>query len=270
LLIVIIAALLGIWRYRSKTYFTWVAITALWMFAGGFFFQAGGTLEDPTGDGLITRQIRIATQDGPGMGLFAIIFLVTYWGGVIYFVSRMAKAANAIRDFDPSVFDEDGVAGSNNGRKIGETVALLVASALWVWFAMIQPAVQRDEPQTAEVSNKVLPKPTGLTIEQELLGVAAEINSSAPQRIDEVTVLERATASGRELTYHYSIEADPKDREQLERFLRTNVLPKVCTGDQRPTMRDHGVSYIYRYEAGGFSEPVVIKIEEGTCAGLER
>lgn len=270
MLIVIIAALLGIWRYRSKSYFLWVAITAVWMLAGGFLFYAGGTLEDPTGDGLITRQVRIATQDGPGMGLFAIIFLVTYWGGVIFFVSRMVKAAKAIQNSDPSVFDEEVIPDANVGRKLGETVAILLASALWVWFAMIQPAAQRQEPQTPELSNLTLPRPTGLTIEQELLGVAAEINSSAPQRLDEVTVLERASASGRELTYHYSIDAAPEDREQLEKFLRTDVLPKVCTGDQRPAMRDHAVSYIYRYTASGFSDPVIIRIEEDTCASLER
>lgn len=270
MLIVIVAALLGIWRYRSKSYFTWVVITALWMFAGGFLFYAGGTLEDPTGDGLITRQIRIATQDGPGMGLFAIIFLVTYWGGVIFFVSRMAKAAKAIQTVDPSVFDEDNTANASTGRKVGETLAIFVASALWVWFTLVQPSMQANASVTAVEGNEPRPEPTGLTVEQELLGVAADINASTPQRIDEVTVLERTSASGRQFTYHYTIDASPDDREQLERFLRTDVLPKVCTGEQRPEMRNHAVSYVYKYTGSGFSNPVFMTVDEDTCAALER
>jgi hypothetical protein len=83
IIIVAVAALLGIWRYRSLDYFRWVAVLFVWMLAADTLFAGYGTLQDPRGDGLITRQIRIATDDGIGMGLFAIAFIVVYWGGVM-------------------------------------------------------------------------------------------------------------------------------------------------------------------------------------------
>lgn len=270
MLIVIIAALLGIWRYRSREYFKWVGITAVWMLLGGFLFAGGGTLEDPSGDGIIAHQIRIATNDGPGMGLFAIVFLVVYWGGVIFFISRMVKAARAVREADELAFDDhDFEPSDNTGRKALETAALLLVAALWGWFAFIRPATDRYEALTATEPDQPQPTPTGLTIEQEVLGAAAEVNASAPQQVDEATTLVRATATGRNLTYHYRIEATAADRENLMSFLHTNVVPKTCTGELRPYMREDGVSYTYSYVGSDFTEPVEITVDEALCAGLE-
>lgn len=267
--LIIIAALLGVWRYRSKSYFTWVAITALWMFAAGFLFYAGGTLEDPAGDGIITRQIRVATQDGPGMALFGIIFVMTYWGAVIFFISRMVKATRTIRPTDHSVFAEDYSSVAHMGRKVGETIAILVVSVLYGWFVITQPSTQRQTSLNRDWNIAPDQEPKGLTIEQELLGAAADINAAAPKRLDEVTVLERASVSGRNFTYHYMIDTSSEDREQLERFFRTSVLPQVCTSELRSGMREHGVSYTYRYKAVSFSLPVVMRVDEYTCASLE-
>ncbi len=270
MLIVIVAALLGIWRYRSNEYFKWVGITAIWMLAAGFLFYAGGTLEDPSGDGLITHQIRIATQDGPGMALFAIVFLVIYWGGAIFFISRMVKAARAVREANErAVDDDDYMSTDNTGRKALETVALLVVSALWIWFAFVRPATDRNEALTSVQRDDPQQAPSELTIEQEVMGAAAEINASAPQQIDDVTTLERATASGRNLTYHYKVETASSDRKRLESFLRTNVVPKACTGPLRPSIRDHGVSYTYSYVGDNLADPVQMTVNETLCADLE-
>tara|TARA_R110002124_G_scaffold89707_1_gene229352 strand:+ start:15164 stop:15991 length:828 start_codon:yes stop_codon:yes gene_type:complete len=272
MLIVIVAALLGIWRYRSIEYFKWVGIAAVWMFVAGVLFYAGGTLEDPTGDGIITHQIRVAANNGPMMGLFAIAFLIVYWGGLIFFISRMVKAARAVREADELAFAEDEYArAENTGRKALETVALLAASVVWIWFAFLEPAQDQQEGMDADIplQNAPLPSPAGLSVEQEVMGAAAEINAGLPQKIDEVTTLEKATAAGKKLTYHYRIEGTSADRDKLLTFIRSNVVPKACTGSLRPYMRDKGVSYTYSYVGTDFTAPIEVNIDEKMCEGLE-
>lgn len=272
MLIVIVAALLGIWRYRSADYFKWVAIAAIWMFFGGLLFYAGGTLEDPSGDGIVTHQIRIATGDGPMMGLFAIVFLVAFYGGLIFFISRMIKAARAVREADELAFaDDDYEPAGRIGRKALETIALLAASGVWIWFAFIRPAQDRREAMEAVVQqqNEPLPSPTGLSVEQEVMGAAAELNASLPQKLDNVTTLEKATASGKTLTYHYRLEATSADRDRLLTFIRSNVVPRACTGPLRPHMRDKGVSYTYSYVGTDFDTPVELTVDEKVCENLE-
>lgn len=272
MLIVIVAALLGIWRYRSAEYFKWVAISAVWMFLGGLLFYAGGTLEDPSGDGIITRQIRVATSDGPMMGVFAIVFLVAFYGGLIFFVTRMVRAARAVRDADTDAFADDNYSpADNNARKALETLALLAVSAIYIWFAFVRPAQDRSAAMEQVVQQiEPVPSPTGLSVEQEVMGAAAEINANVPQKLDDVTTLERATAAGVTLTYHYRIEATSADKSRLLAFVRTNVVPQACTGPLRAYMKEKGVSYTYSYVGTDFSEPVEVTVDETMCQGLEK
>ena len=272
MLIVIVAALMGIWRYRSTEYFRWVAIAAVWLFFGGLLFYGGGTLEVPSGDGIITHQIRVATNDGPMMGLFAIVFLITYWGGLIFFISRMGKAARAVREAEEHAFaGDDDAATGNKGRKVLETFALLTFSAVWIWFAFIRPAQDRREAMASVVQqqNEPFPSPTELTVEQEVMGAAAELNASLPKKIDNLTMLEKATASGKNLTYHYFIESTSTDRDRLLTLIRSKVVPQACTGELRPHMRNNGVSYTYSYVGTDFTTPVEVTVDEKMCEGLE-
>lgn len=272
MLIVIVAALLGIWRYRSAEYFKWVGIATVWMFLGGVLFYAGGTLEDPSGDGIITHQVRVATNDGPMMGLFAIVFLIAYWGGLIFFISRMVNAAKSVRESDVlAVAEKDYESSDSTGRKMLETGAILALSAVWIWFAFVRPAQDRWEVMDAVVQqeNEPLPSPSGLTVEQEVMGAAAEVNASLPQKLDDVTTLVKATASERTLTYHYQIEATSAVRDRLLTFIRSNVVPQSCTGPLRPHMRDKGVSYTYSYEGTDFTTPVEVTVDERMCKNLE-
>lgn len=272
MLIVIVAALLGIWRYRSADYFKWVAIAAGWMFVGGLLFYGGGTLEDPVGDGIITHQIRAATNDGPMMGLFAIVVLIAYWGGLIFFISRMVKTARKVRETDELAFaDDDFVHVDNTGRKALETVAILAASAVWIWFAFVRPAQDQQEAMDAvsHGQNMPLPAPAGLSVEQEVMGAAAEINAGLPQKLDDMTTLERATATGKVLTYHYRIKATSADRDRLLTFIRSNVVPQACTSPLRQDMRDKDVSYTYSYVGTDFTAPVEVTVDENMCETLD-
>ena len=64
-LLVYAPAILGVLRYRRWSYWRWVVAMLLWQAAAQFLFASGGTLDHPTGDGLISRAIRQATDDGP-------------------------------------------------------------------------------------------------------------------------------------------------------------------------------------------------------------
>lgn len=105
--------------------------------------------------------------------------------------------------------------------------------------------------------------------EERLQAVAARMNSTAPRMIDPYTVLERASASGRTLTYHYRVAFNASERERLRRFALQNIVPQICSGALRPAMRKGAVSYKYSYTGRQFNEPVEVNINENTCANLE-
>lgn len=270
MLIVLIAAFLGIWRFRSAEYFKWVAILFVWMLAAALLFSGGGTLDNTAGDGLITREIRRASGDGPAMGIFAIVFVVVYWGGAIFFITRMVREARAIRAAQEASYDDPDYVEddrSDTSRKVLETIGLLAAATIWIWFAFIRPNQPSATPTTSTPIEP--PNVEPLTVEQQVLGAAAEINANVPQRIDAQTVLERASASGRTLTYHYRIDARGADEDDFPSFARQNVVPRVCTGPLRSSMKDPGVTYVFSYQSDTWRNPVSIAINERMCAELE-
>lgn len=266
-IIIVIAVLLGVWRYRSRQYFKWIGITFLWMLVATFLFSGGGTLDNPSGDGLVAHQVRVATNDGAGMGIFAIVVVVVLWSGIIFLLSRAAKAARAVREADELALQSaDYVEPADASRKALETVAVLLVAAGWFYFnftlarsARATPAPSQQTPQT----------PQQPTIEQEVMGLAAEVNASVPQRIDPDTMLVRASASGRTLTYHYQLEPRGVTKGDAQGFLIRNVTPRACTGVLRPYMRDDNVTFAYRYTSDDFSGPVVVTVSEQVCSNLE-
>jgi hypothetical protein len=270
--IVIVAALLGIWRYRSVEYFKWVAILFAWMLAGTLLFAGGGTLEDPSGDGLIARQIRQATNDGPGMGAFALIFIVVYWGGAILFISRMVREARAITAGQTGSYDDADLSGADEvdqSRKVLETLGLLAAAAIWIWFAFLRPTEMEVAEEAPALQNKEPAKPVALTVEQQVLGAAAEVNSDVPKRLDAQTVLLKATAAGRTLTYHYAIDPRGAGPDEFPSFARRRIIPRVCTGPLRASMKDPGVTYIFSYQSDKWDKTVSTTIDESVCSALE-
>src|SRR4051812_37223159 len=89
MLLIYLAALFGIFRFRAREYWKWLAMLFVWMLGAQLLFAGGGTLEQPAGDGLIAHQIRRATNDGPGMGIFALVVIIVYWGVTIGMLRKM-------------------------------------------------------------------------------------------------------------------------------------------------------------------------------------
>ncbi|HEU0134213.1 MAG TPA: hypothetical protein VFR28_05270, partial [Allosphingosinicella sp.] len=70
-----------------------------------------------------------------------------------------------------------------------------------------------------------------MRLRRDMAAQAAAINASGPERLGPITVMERATASGTTLTFHYRIDSaetfDSDGRRQLERNLRRQACSNV-------------------------------------------
>ena len=90
---ILLAAVILIGAIWKRTKKLWAHGIGAFVFQAvmGFLFYAGGTLEDPSRDGIITRMIRQATDNGPLMGALGIPVIVLYWAIPIWLMVRGMK-----------------------------------------------------------------------------------------------------------------------------------------------------------------------------------
>ncbi len=91
-MILLVAVILigAIWR-RTKKFWAHGIGAFVFQTVMSFLFHAGGTLDDPSRDGIITRIIRQATDDGPLLGIVAIPVILLAWGIPIWLIIRGIK-----------------------------------------------------------------------------------------------------------------------------------------------------------------------------------
>ena len=87
-----------------------------------------------------------------------------------------------------------------------------------------------------------------MRVRRQMAAQAASINASGPERLGPITLLERATASGTTLTFHYRLETDETffsggGRRQLERNLRRQACSSV---DMALAIRE-GATFVHAY-----------------------
>jgi len=88
-LLVVIA--LGFFPKQDKRYWMFAASAIAIHLLAQFLFSAGGTLENPNGDGYITALIRQATKDGAEV-LWVLPFAIGLgWGLPIYLIHKSYK-----------------------------------------------------------------------------------------------------------------------------------------------------------------------------------
>jgi hypothetical protein len=267
MLLIYIAALAGILRFRSREYWKWLSILLAWMLGTQFLFAGGGTLEDPTGDGLITHQIRIATNDGGGMGIFAIVFILAYWGGVIWIVGKLfvtakrVRRANLQREWDSSE-------QVSTGRKLAETVALTLIAAAYVYVALVAPRMVSQEP-VSTIATRPVETETTDPVALALSQAANELKRKGPQKLDSTTTLVEVSAQGRVLTYHYEMSRRDGTDEQLRAFVRKHTVSAACqNSDMHRDMKDHGITFRYSYMMPNADAPVVVDATYAECQSL--
>ncbi|HEX8225092.1 MAG TPA: hypothetical protein VF605_14840 [Allosphingosinicella sp.] len=86
-----------------------------------------------------------------------------------------------------------------------------------------------------------------MRMRRQLAAEAAQINASGPDRLGPITVMERATASGTTLTFHYRLDTDETGfaggRQALERILRRQACSSV---DMALAIRE-GAKFVHSY-----------------------
>lgn len=265
--IIYIAAMLGIFRFRGREYWKWVVILFAWMFGAQLLFAGGGTLDDPSGDGVIAHQIRIATNDGPGMGLFAIVFLIAYWGGAIWLIRKLYSVSKEVEQ-DHLQQEWDTEVTTATGRKLVEAAVLTLMTAIYVYFAFVAPST------TARTSAPVVnatparsnaPDP----ISRELSNAADEVTRSGPKKLDPITTLVRASVKGRVFTYHYELSRRDVTDDELRKFARKNAVGLACNNpDMFHGIKDYGITYRYSYLLPNADAPVEIDANFKECQSL--
>lgn len=265
MLIIFVAAMLGIFRFRSLSYWKWVGFIFLWMFGAQFLFAGGGTLENPTGDGLISHQIRIATNDGPGMGLFAIVFIIAYWGGAILMI-RKAYVAGKRFEEKQGIEAIEPVAAA---RKLAEAFGLTLIAGIYIYIAFVLPRQSAEETTPTVTENASPGNGSPDPIARELLATAEQMNREGPKKLNPNTTLESVSAEGRTLTYHYKLLRRDGSDESLRAFVLKNTVSSVCKdGDMLRGMKDYGIAYRYKYLLPNASTPVTVDATYSECGPL--
>lgn len=91
MLFFLIVIALGFFPKQDKRYWTFAASAIAIQLLAQFLFSAGGTLENPNGDGYITALIRQATKDGAEV-LWVLPFAMGFgWGLPIYLIHKGYK-----------------------------------------------------------------------------------------------------------------------------------------------------------------------------------
>jgi len=82
---------LGINRKAARDYWLLIVLAAACQPLAGFLFAGGGTLGDPSGDGVVTQLLRAASDDGPAVVAVAPFAIGLGWVVPIYLISRAWK-----------------------------------------------------------------------------------------------------------------------------------------------------------------------------------
>ncbi len=254
-LLVYIPAVLGILRYRHWLYWRWVLAILVWQNLADFLFAAHGSLKAPEGDGLIMRAMRQATNDGPELAIFAIVFLPIFWGGMIYFIRQLyvaAKAPNlglsAVRPV-PSI------------RKLLELLGLTAAAAVLVYNSLTALTHARAPKASAPIEE---------SIEIMIAREVASANTKAPTKLDEVTTFLRASQSGRMIVFDFEVESGGVPVSQIQAELQARNIDEMCAApDMRAWVRA-GAIVRYRYTLRPGGQVWFVDVDDAACTGAAK
>lgn len=244
-LLVYAPAILGVLRYRRWSYWRWVVAMLLWQAAAQFLFASGGTLDHPTGDGLISRAIRQATDNGPAFAAYGVAFLVLFYGGVVYFVRQLYRDARSGRQQTAS-----------RPRKTLEIVALTAITGALLYtsppFLRGDDAIKgADGPQTVEAA---------------LDAAVAEAKPGLPLRLDDVTTWTDISRERRTMVFDYVINAADVSRDAAAAYIRSDVVDAACAHPANQAILRTGATIRFRYRLASGGEPLTHDLTADLCS----
>ncbi|WP_312160501.1 hypothetical protein [Phenylobacterium sp.] len=248
-LLVFVPALLGILRYRYAAYWRWVVAMWLWQAAAAYLFASYGSLAQPERDGLISRAIRQATDDGPLFALYGIVFLVAFYGGVAYFIRRLYVEAKS--------FNHEGIAHASRRRKATELTALTLVTGALLYsnFASLR-AANVDAPSDASVEAR---------IDDEIAMVA----SMVPARLDDITILTGARREQKTLVLDYEVTTPALTRDTTTAYLINEKPAEACANTNIRNIVQNGGVIRYRYKLAAGGDPAAFELTAAHCAALD-
>jgi uncharacterized membrane protein len=247
-------ALFGVWRYRYFAYWQWVLWAGAVLIAAGFLFSAGGTVSDPTGDGLITLMVRRASNDGPEV----LWLLLGFAAAIAVCFPLLQRAHLATKLPHPG---RDAAKSAGIPRKIAESVGLFVAV-----FAInsLMGAVLYTLTSSPARAVAAIPQTEAPSLESQLDEVVQTINGQADQRLDDITVWTGARREGLTVVYEYTLDTDA-DRDRVRSLMSRQVTPMACVDAGLRADMSRGVVYRYEYRTQR-DEAVSFDVTEGVCA----
>ena len=249
----------GIFFYRTGSYWKWVAYAYAVSILVTFLFAGGGTIENPVGDGLITHLVRKATDDGYQMALFGILVIIAGYGGLIFCLRNAARVAKDVKAKKISVEKVSKIRGV---IEFAVLATFLIMNQVIAIKDPINPenffhSIDSDKERAIESSNP--------SIEEQVRLAGIETNKNLPQKIDDVTTLEKVTTDSHNMTYHYIISTN-LDKEKIKKFVLPNIVKGQCSNaDARKLISENNLSYTYLYKLAEGSFFFEIKLDDELC-----
>lgn len=166
-------------------------------------------------------------------------------------VSRIFKAQEAYAAHTSITAPSDAALKPVRGGMIDALRSLAVALLITVGVAaVVEP---NGTASAVAMASKALTgnvtEPAAST-DDALRAMAAELNKTGRQRLDEITWLDGATVESDRFVYLYSVAAERQSHENVTRFLdqiRLNITRGFCTEPSLQVFRDLNATVVYRY-----------------------
>jgi hypothetical protein len=104
-----------------------------------------------------------------------------------------------------------------------------------------------------------------MRVRRQMQAIAAQINSRGPVRVNDISTMERASASGTTLTEHYRIETDRLDVAGSRSNLTRSYRREICSNVETALMVSEGGRFVLSYKDGRGRQVFEVVIEK--CTG---
>lgn len=137
----------------------------------------------------------------------------------------------------------------------------LVGLALCVLGIVVTLVLPRP---VSALLTEMLPSESPVSQRDALEAAVAEVNSTVPQRLDQITKLTRATVEGTDFVYWYTLRTDAEHAASMMDHVRLRAQPAYCNGDLK-FLRELGSAVVFRYEATTGARLGQVRLDKSAC-----
>lgn len=261
-MLILIAFLLGVFRYRFWEYWKWALLFPVWPLIVSLLLSNDGAYE--YFDGLVGYFAGMAMDSGIGVTgfvlAFSVVVIMLVWVPAMYFCYKMYGA----------------VKGRSNPcaeaqatpwlRKGFEAVVLVCV------FLVYRAYINIDMPY-GQLFQQASSQPPEVSADSAVIAAlkesVEEINATAPEKVDSITTLVGASLEGRVFVYRYDISSRSVTDDRFREIFYKQIAPDICINEHiRKTMYDYGITYrsIYKFPDSGL--PVIVDVSSDVCQNL--